>query len=128
MRARLKTILAISLPVQVVLVGWAASRPDWVERWYSQGLYTRISGFFRMLYGWVPFSVGDLLYFALGVVGLGYLIRHRRRRVDRIMRRRELLFGTLAATCVSRRAAAASRIFSASFQRIEAQPSGEITE
>ena len=79
MRARLKTILAISLPVQVVLISWAASRPDWVERWYSQGLYTWISDFFRMLYGWVPFSVGDLLYFALGVVGLVYLIRHRRR-------------------------------------------------
>jgi len=79
MRSRLKNILVVSLPVQVLLVGWAAARPGWVERWYSQGVYTWVSGFFRLLYGWVPFSVGDVLYFGLGVLGLGYLIRHGRR-------------------------------------------------
>jgi len=79
MRSRFKNILALSLPLQLLLVNWAASRPDWVERWYSQGLYPWVSGFFRMLYGWVPFSVGDVLYFALGALGIGYLIRHGRR-------------------------------------------------
>ena len=79
MRTRIKNILALSLPLQLLLVSWAAARPDWVERWYSQGAYTYISGFFRLLYGWVPFSVGDVLYFALGVLGIWYLIRHGRR-------------------------------------------------
>ena len=79
MRTRIKNILALSLPLQLLLVSWAAARPDWVERWYSQGAYTYISGFFRLLYGWVPFSVGDVLYFALGVLGIWHLIRHGRR-------------------------------------------------
>lgn len=33
-----------------------------VERWYTGGVYLRISAFFRMLFGWLPFSIGDILY------------------------------------------------------------------
>lgn len=79
MRSRFKNILALSLPLQLLLVSWAAAHPQWVERWYSQGVYTHLSGFFRLLYGWVPFSVGDVLYFVLGALGLGFLVRHGRR-------------------------------------------------
>ncbi len=75
MRSRIKWYLALSLPVQWLVISWAAASPQWVERWYSRGLYPYISVFFRGLYGWLPFSVGDLLYFALGVLALGYLIR-----------------------------------------------------
>lgn len=34
----------------------------WVERYYTFGLYPVLSTGLRILFGWVPFSVGDLLY------------------------------------------------------------------
>jgi hypothetical protein len=57
--------------------------PRVVERWYSNGLYPEISRVQRVLFGWVPFSVGDILY--LGVaIWLSYaLIRFIRRLVRR---------------------------------------------
>ncbi|MCO5725462.1 DUF3810 domain-containing protein [Robiginitalea marina] len=71
----LKNGLALSLPLQVVLIAWVSGHPQWVESAYSQGLYPHISTFFRYLYGWVPFSVGDLCYFLLGIAGLAWVIR-----------------------------------------------------
>ena len=82
MRTRIKNILALSLPVQILLIGWASAHPAWVERWYSRGLYPWISRFFRTLYGWIPFSVGDLLYGLLLVAAL-VLLWKRRHRIRR---------------------------------------------
>lgn len=79
MRRKWLNILAWSLPVQVLLVRWAAANPEWVERYYSMGLYPVVSGFFRGLYGWVPFSVGDLLYVLLIGWGILALIQNFRR-------------------------------------------------
>ena len=39
--------------------------PQWVERYYSQGIYPYITKVFRWIVGWIPFSVGDLLYLGL---------------------------------------------------------------
>lgn len=36
----------------------------WVERYYTFGFYPFISGLLRLLFGWIPFSIGDLLYLA----------------------------------------------------------------
>jgi hypothetical protein len=74
---RLKNAIAASLLLQIAVVAWLARHPDWVETWYSRGIYPYLAVFFRTLYGWIPFSVGDLCYFFLGVLGLGYLIRKR---------------------------------------------------
>ena len=73
----LKNALALSLPLQVALVAWASRHPQWVESVYSQGIYPHISAFFRFLYGWVPFPVGDLCYLVLGLAGLVWTIRKR---------------------------------------------------
>ena len=37
-------------------------REDWVERFYTYGVYPYIARLERILLGWIPFSVGDLLY------------------------------------------------------------------
>lgn len=42
---------------------WIATIPEFVETYYSNGLYPIISAFFRIAFGWIPFSVGDLLLF-----------------------------------------------------------------
>lgn len=36
--------------------------PEAVEKYYSTGIYPWISRILRLLFGWIPFSVGDLLY------------------------------------------------------------------
>lgn len=36
--------------------------PDWVERYYSLGIYPVIAKVQRFLFGWIPFSVGDIFY------------------------------------------------------------------
>ncbi|MBC2839221.1 DUF3810 domain-containing protein [Robiginitalea sp. SC105] len=77
MHKRLKNIIALSLPLQFLLIRWMAASPEWVEQWYSRGLYPYLSGFFRGLYGWVPFSVGDLLYLGLLGAFFVWLVRNR---------------------------------------------------
>ena len=77
MRDRLKLGIAISLIPQVLLVYWASRNPEWVEHYYSQGWYPLISGLYRGLLGWIPFSVGDIIYVVLGLLAIGYLIKNR---------------------------------------------------
>jgi hypothetical protein len=41
--------------------------PVAIERYYSSGLYPLISRTLRFLFGWMPFSVGDILYILTGL-------------------------------------------------------------
>ena len=56
-------ILTLSLPVQWLLVQFIARYPTWVEKYYAQGIYPAISKLLRFAFGWLPFSVGDILIF-----------------------------------------------------------------
>ncbi len=78
MGQRTKTLLLIALPVQILLVLWLGSRPDLVEDHYSNGLYPCISKFLGTLLGWIPFSMGDLLYTGLALWALRYLYKNRK--------------------------------------------------
>jgi hypothetical protein len=42
-------------------VNWIASYPDFIERYYSNGIYPSLASFLRIIFGWIPFSVGDIL-------------------------------------------------------------------
>ena len=53
--------LAIFLPIQMLLMQIVAKNPAFIEKYYSNGVYPYISSFFRIVLGWIPFSVGDLL-------------------------------------------------------------------
>ena len=70
--------LALSLVPQVLLVKVLGSNPEWVETYYSEGIYPYISRFLRFLFGWVPFSVGDLFYTLLTFAAIRYLYLHGR--------------------------------------------------
>ncbi|QWX82492.1 DUF3810 domain-containing protein [Cellulophaga sp. HaHaR_3_176] len=78
MKFKLKAILALSLLPQIVLVKWLSNYPLVIEKYYSQGIYSYISGFFRFTLGRIPFSVGDILYASLLFLGLRYLILKRK--------------------------------------------------
>jgi hypothetical protein len=51
-----------------ILIKWASLYPNWVEKNYSNGLYPIISKIQRFLFGWIPFSVGDVFYGFLNLV------------------------------------------------------------
>ena len=70
--------------VLTILIKWVSWYPGWVERNYSTGVYPIISRAQRFLFGWVPFSIGDLFYAFLVIVVLyktfqlvNTIIRHR---------------------------------------------------
>lgn len=55
--------LTLFLGVQILLMRWVEHHPEFIEKYYSNGIYPYISSLFRILLGWIPFSVGDLLIF-----------------------------------------------------------------
>ncbi|WP_446050209.1 DUF3810 domain-containing protein [Zobellia laminariae] len=77
MKNRLRNGIALSLLPQILLVAWLGSNPEVVETYYSNGIYPVISQFFRILFGWVPFSVGEVMYVLLIVLGIRYLYVNR---------------------------------------------------
>lgn len=68
-------ILAILLPVQIIGINLLARHSEFVEEYYSQGLYPIISKVMRFSLGIVPFSLGDLLYGLLIILAIGWLVR-----------------------------------------------------
>ena len=66
-----KYILPILLVVQIIVMKTLGFFPEFVETFYSNGIYVWISAFSRTVLGSIPFSVGDVMYFVL----TAYLIR-----------------------------------------------------
>jgi hypothetical protein len=52
----------ILLILLTILIKWASWYPEWVEHNYTYGLYPLIARVQRVLFGWLPFSLGDLFY------------------------------------------------------------------
>lgn len=65
--------------------------PSAVERYYSTGIYPVISILPRLLFGWIPFSVGDILYAAVLVYLILSLVRFFTRAFQRELHRQYLL-------------------------------------
>ncbi|WP_394750032.1 DUF3810 domain-containing protein [Spongiimicrobium salis] len=78
MSNRLKNAIALSLIPQILLVKWLGNYPEFVEEYYSKGLYPVIAEFWRLLLGWIPFSIGDVLYASLIFIVLRYIIVKRK--------------------------------------------------
>lgn len=74
-----KLFLALSVLPIYALVKVLANFPDFVDRFYSNGLYPVISKLFRFTLGWLPFSFGDLLYSFGLIFIIRWLILNRKR-------------------------------------------------
>jgi len=70
-----KKILAVLLLVQIIALKIASFFPEWIERFYSNGLYVYISDFSRKMLGWISFSVGDVIYFIVGFFIVRWIFR-----------------------------------------------------
>jgi hypothetical protein len=64
--------------------------PAAVEKYYSTGIYPPISRLLRVLFGWVPFSVGDFLYATCLIYIILSLVRFTTRAFRRTMHRQYL--------------------------------------
>ncbi len=65
-------MLLLSLCIIIKAVSYF---PFVIEHYYSRGIYPYISSFYRFIFGWIPFSFGDLFYFATGAYLLYLFIR-----------------------------------------------------
>jgi hypothetical protein len=87
MKRKITWACLIVLAVSIKIVGFF---PATVEKYYSCGLYPVIASIQRLLFGWIPFSVGDLFYLAMLLLLLWRLVRFIRR-----LKRHELAKGWL---------------------------------
>ncbi|MBW4362682.1 DUF3810 domain-containing protein [Flavobacterium taihuense] len=58
-------ILPLFLLLQIIILKIVRFFPECVERFYSNGFYKYLSKFSRILFGKIPFSIGDCIYFIL---------------------------------------------------------------
>ncbi|WP_411768288.1 DUF3810 domain-containing protein [Winogradskyella sp. A3E31] len=77
-----KLILAFSGLSIIVINAILKHFPEFVEQYYSNGLYVWISKLMRYSFGWLPFSVGDILYTVAILYVLRWLIQHRKRIIN----------------------------------------------
>ncbi|MDG1063608.1 MAG: DUF3810 domain-containing protein [Flavobacteriaceae bacterium] len=79
MQRKTRVILALLLPVQYFGLLVLRHYPQFVETYYSQGVYPLMSSLSRYLFGWIPFSIGDLIYAALMILTCRWLFAHVKR-------------------------------------------------
>ena len=55
-------LLSIFLFLQIGLVAFLSGYSSFIEKYYVNGIYPVIAKILRKLFGWIPFSIGDILY------------------------------------------------------------------
>lgn len=86
-------LLGIAICIRAIAIN-----ENMVESFYATSVYARIGSFFRLLFGWLPFSIGDILYMIVIVymilkcIGLVKFIKNN--RVTAIFKR-DYLYGIL---------------------------------
>jgi len=78
-RHKTKLILALLLVVQIFGLRILRGYPQFVETYYSLGIFPFISKLSRYAFGWIPFSVGDIIYLGLISLALRWLYNNVKR-------------------------------------------------
>ncbi len=71
-----KTWLGLALVFFIFLIKLFATNTSWIEIYYSNNFYYFFSIFLRLIVGWLPVSIGDILYFLGGLWILLKLIKN----------------------------------------------------
>lgn len=79
MQRRTALVLALLLPVQIIFLQVLKGYPEIVEKYYSLGFYPYLSATSRYLFGWIPFSIGDIFYLLIGILAFRWLYKNFRR-------------------------------------------------
>lgn len=75
MQSKTKLYLTILLPIQIILIKIISFFPNIVEGLYSNGLFVYTSRILRYVFGWLPFSFGDILYCVLILLLIRFLLK-----------------------------------------------------
>ena len=73
-----KKLLALLLVVQIIIVNVLGLFPNFVERFYSNGIFPVLSKASRVLLGWTGISIGDIIYFIAIILCLRWLWLRRK--------------------------------------------------
>ncbi|MGB5980562.1 MAG: DUF3810 domain-containing protein [Nonlabens sp.] len=96
MRQTRRLILALGLfIVQIVTYYLLRFFPAFVETFYSTGIYPYLSSASRWVTGWIPFSLGDLVYAGVIILALRWLWRSKMELISLSRKRYTQLFTTL---------------------------------
>ena len=79
MQRKIRTVIALLLIPQYVLIKCLGNYPNFVETYYSNGLYPFVSKIFRYVLGWLPFSFGDVLYAFSIIYAIRWFVLNRKR-------------------------------------------------
>jgi hypothetical protein len=70
--------LPLFLLIQIIILKIIRFFPETVERFYSNGFYIYLSKFSRIVFGEIPFSIGDCIYFILILFALKWFWTKRK--------------------------------------------------
>lgn len=65
MKIRKSLVFTLVLVVIAVFIHFYSGNAAWAESQYATGIYPAIGRFLRYLFGWLPFSLGDIVYGAV---------------------------------------------------------------
>ncbi|KDN55974.1 DUF3810 domain-containing protein [Flavobacterium seoulense] len=91
-----KYILPLFLIFQIIILKIIPFFPETVEAFYSNGIYPIISNFSRIIFGWIPFSIGDILYFILILLAIKWFWNNRSRSFGRKLNWKNQLLSVLS--------------------------------
>ena len=77
-----RIFLALLLPIQYFGLQLLRPYSAFIEQYYSLGIYPYLSTLQRYLFGWLPFSIGDVFYTLMGVMVLRWLWFNAKRLVS----------------------------------------------
>lgn len=78
MKFNRKQILSLLLLFQIIALQILTFFPQFVEQFYSNDLYPILSKISRSSLGWIPFSVGDIIYGSLIVWAIYWFYKNRK--------------------------------------------------
>lgn len=73
-----KIILCLFLVLQIIIVNLLSFFPDFVETYYSNGIYPYISKTSRVIFGILGFSIGDVIYGIVIILIIRWLWKRRK--------------------------------------------------
>lgn len=63
----------------MIIISILKNYPEFIETYYSNGLYIFISKLMRYAFGWLPFSMGDIFYTIAAIYCIRWFIVNRKR-------------------------------------------------
>ena len=68
-----KLYLILFIPIQLIGFYIIELSPNFIEEYYSTGLYKYISSILRILLGFIPLAIGQLIFFAGAILPFVYI-------------------------------------------------------